>query len=161
LGWIGVEGIAYVTEADMENWEKFGAGNWLGQPRRYRTYPRPLIISLHKLFTFPSVTLTLRCVIVRHHIAYVASCIDCKAANLSLICSDYHGLSEAGKGITMWAIVEKDNPLALHGLFDYYDRAERHIQEIIPVYVARGYYMDKSLTAESFMIVKRDNHEKL
>lgn len=49
-------------------------------------------------------------------------------------------------------IVEKDNPLAVHGLFDSVERAERHLREVIPVYVARGYFMDKTLTADSFRI---------
>jgi hypothetical protein len=55
----------------------------------------------------------------------------------------------------MWAIVEKDNHLALHGLFDCLQRAERHLTEIIPDYVTRGYFMDKSLRADSFEIVRR------
>lgn len=55
----------------------------------------------------------------------------------------------------MFAIVEKDNPLALHGLFDNCERAEMHLRETIPVYVARSYFMDKTLTADSFVIVER------
>ena len=51
-------------------------------------------------------------------------------------------------------IVETDNPLAVHGIFDNLARAERHLREIIPSYVARGYFMDKSLTANSFKIVE-------
>ena len=51
-------------------------------------------------------------------------------------------------------IVEIDNPLAVHGIFDRLDRAERHLREVIPTYVERGYFMDKSLTAASFRIVE-------
>lgn len=49
-------------------------------------------------------------------------------------------------------IVEKKNPLALHGIFDSRERAERHLREVIPEYVAKSYFTDKTLTAESFMI---------
>ena len=55
----------------------------------------------------------------------------------------------------VWHIVEKNNPLALHGIFDSLARAERHLNEIIPVYVSRGYFMDKTLTADSFCIVEK------
>ena len=54
----------------------------------------------------------------------------------------------------VWHIVEKNNPHALHGIFDSRERAERHLTEIIPVYVDRGYFMDKTLTTESFCIVE-------
>ena len=50
-------------------------------------------------------------------------------------------------------LIEKQNPLALHGIFDSLERAERHLAETIPVYVARGYFIDKTLTPESFAIV--------
>ncbi len=51
-----------------------------------------------------------------------------------------------------FAVVEKDNPLAVHGYFDSLERAQRHIDEVIPEYVARRYFMDKSLTADSFTV---------
>lgn len=54
-----------------------------------------------------------------------------------------------------YAIVEKANHHALHGLFDSLDRAENHLRNIIPRYVARGYFIDKTLTAESFEIIDR------
>ena len=50
-------------------------------------------------------------------------------------------------------LVEKKDHLAVHALFDSHDRAERHLKEIIPLYVARGYYMDKTLTADDFEII--------
>lgn len=53
----------------------------------------------------------------------------------------------------MFKIVEKKNKLAVHGLFDSKERAERHLKEVIPEYVARGYFMDKTLTADCFEIV--------
>ena len=55
----------------------------------------------------------------------------------------------------IYRIVEKSNRHAVHGIFDSLERAERHLREVIPVYVARGYFTDKSLTANSFEIVER------
>ena len=49
-------------------------------------------------------------------------------------------------------IAERRNPLAIHAIFDSLDRAERHLREVIPVYVARGYFTDKTLRAEDFVI---------
>lgn len=53
----------------------------------------------------------------------------------------------------MFKLVEKANPLAVHGIFDSLDRAERHLRITVPLYVAQGYFMDKSLTADSFEII--------
>jgi len=53
-------------------------------------------------------------------------------------------------------IAERNNPLALHGLFDSRERAERHLREVIPAYVARGYFMDKTLTADDFVVAPCD-----
>lgn len=52
-----------------------------------------------------------------------------------------------------YKLVEKNNPLAVHGLFDTLDRAEKHLNETIPLYVQRGYFMDKTLTKDSFEIL--------
>ena len=49
-------------------------------------------------------------------------------------------------------IVEKRNPLHVHGLFDRRERAERHLRETIPEYCRRGYFMDKTLTPFDFEI---------
>lgn len=57
----------------------------------------------------------------------------------------------------MYKIVEKKNPLAVHGLFDRLPRAEKHLRETIPAYVAKGYFMDKTLTADDFTIISADN----
>lgn len=54
----------------------------------------------------------------------------------------------------MYKIVEKTNRNAVHGIFDSLERAENHIGKVIPEYVKRGYYMDKTLTADSFMVIK-------
>lgn len=54
-----------------------------------------------------------------------------------------------------YEIVEKDNPLAVHGIFDSIERAERHLAETIPNYVARGYFTDKTLRPESFIVRPR------
>ena len=53
------------------------------------------------------------------------------------------------------ALVEKKNHLAVHGYFDSRERAERHLRETIPVYVARGYFTDKTLRSEDFEVVEK------
>lgn len=50
-------------------------------------------------------------------------------------------------------IVEKRNRFVLHGIFDSYERAQRHLDLVIPDYVRKGYFMDKTLKADDFMIV--------
>ena len=55
-----------------------------------------------------------------------------------------------------FSIVEKANRLAVHGLFATRERAERHLKEVIPVYVERGYFMDKTLSADDFEILERE-----
>jgi hypothetical protein len=57
----------------------------------------------------------------------------------------------------MYKIVETKNPLAVHGLFDRLPRAEKHLREVTPTYVAKGYFMDKTLTADDFTIISVDN----
>jgi hypothetical protein len=47
-------------------------------------------------------------------------------------------------------IVEKKNPLAVHAICHSRERAEHWIKELAPVYCARGYFMDKTLTPNSF-----------
>ena len=54
----------------------------------------------------------------------------------------------------MWKIIEKNNHFAVHGIFDTLERAERHLREVVPVYVARNYYMDKTLRADDFIVAK-------
>ena len=51
-----------------------------------------------------------------------------------------------------YAIVEKKNHLAIHGLFDSMDRAEQHLKHTIPIYIAKSYFMDKTLRANDFEI---------
>lgn len=51
-------------------------------------------------------------------------------------------------------IVEKKNHHALHGIFDSKERAARHLAETIPMYCARGYFMDKTLKTSDFEIVE-------
>lgn len=58
----------------------------------------------------------------------------------------------------MIAIVEKDNPLSVHALCDSVERAEFHLKNVLPDYIRRGYFMDKTLTIESFCI--REYHPK-
>lgn len=52
-----------------------------------------------------------------------------------------------------YAIVEKANQLAIHGLFDTQARAEEFLRETIPIYVARSYFMNKALRADSFEVI--------
>ena len=54
-----------------------------------------------------------------------------------------------------YKIVEKANPLAVHGYFDSFERATQFLRDTIPVYVSRGYYMDKTLTPSSFEVKER------
>jgi len=55
----------------------------------------------------------------------------------------------------MFCIVEKNNHLAIHSVFDTEERAVRHLSVVIPEYVARGFFMDKTLTPDSFVVVRR------
>lgn len=50
-------------------------------------------------------------------------------------------------------LVEKSNRLAVHALFDSLESAQRHLEHTIPLYVQRGFFMDKSLTKDSFEII--------
>lgn len=52
----------------------------------------------------------------------------------------------------MWVIRQKKDHLAIHGLFDSRDRADRHLRENTPEYVRRGYYTDKTLRTEDFEV---------
>jgi hypothetical protein len=52
-------------------------------------------------------------------------------------------------------IVEKDNHLAIHGIYESSEKAEKFIKETVPVYVSRGYYMNKILTKDSFEVIER------
>jgi len=54
----------------------------------------------------------------------------------------------------MFKLVEINNELAIHGIFDLEEGAKKHLKEIIPFYVKRGYFMNKTLTADSFKIIK-------
>lgn len=54
----------------------------------------------------------------------------------------------------MFKIVEKENQLAVHGLFDSRERAELHLKVTIPEYVKKGYFMDKTLKSSDFEIIE-------
>ena len=49
-------------------------------------------------------------------------------------------------------VVEIKNPLAIHALCSTLESAERWIRELAPVYCAKGYFMDKTLTKDSFEV---------
>ena len=51
-----------------------------------------------------------------------------------------------------YEIVEKKDQNSVHAIFDYRERAEKHLKETIPFYVAMGFFMNKSLTADDFEI---------
>jgi hypothetical protein len=55
----------------------------------------------------------------------------------------------------IFKIVEKKNPLAVHAHCSCKEGAERWIKEKAPIYCANGYFMDKTLTPDSF-IIKED-----
>lgn len=54
----------------------------------------------------------------------------------------------------MFKVVEKQNPLAVHCICDSLERAQHWINRLAPVYVTRGFFVDKSLTPDSFTIVR-------
>ena len=51
-----------------------------------------------------------------------------------------------------WKIVEKKNPLAVHALCHSHESAQKWIDVNAPIYCARGYFVDKTLTPDSFTI---------
>ena len=53
-----------------------------------------------------------------------------------------------------YALVEKKNHLAVHGYFDSLESAKQHLEVTIPIYIQRRYFMDKTLTADSFEIIE-------
>lgn len=56
----------------------------------------------------------------------------------------------------MYAIVEKNNPLAVHAHCCTLESARRWLSVNAPEYVRKGYFMDKTLTADSFTIIERN-----
>lgn len=52
-----------------------------------------------------------------------------------------------------YKIVEKKNRLAVHALCSSMSSAQRHLKEVIPEYVRRGFFMDKTLKADDFEII--------
>jgi len=53
-----------------------------------------------------------------------------------------------------YKLVEKRNHRIVHALFDSKARAENHLKNVIPDYCRRGFFMDKSLTPDSFEIIE-------
>ena len=52
----------------------------------------------------------------------------------------------------IFKVVEKRNHLAVHAYCSYIEWAEQWIKEKAPIYCAEGYFMDKTLTPDSFII---------
>lgn len=55
-----------------------------------------------------------------------------------------------------WKVIERRNPLAVHAHCESLASARRWISELAPTYCQRGYFMDKSLTPQSFSILCPD-----
>lgn len=55
----------------------------------------------------------------------------------------------------IFKVVEKRNHLAVHAYCSCKEWAEQWIKEKAPIYCAEGYFMDKTLTPDSF-IIKED-----
>jgi hypothetical protein len=53
----------------------------------------------------------------------------------------------------MYKIIEKDNPLAVHAHCETLDSAKHWLAVKAPEYCSKGYFMDKTLTPESFTIM--------
>ena len=53
-------------------------------------------------------------------------------------------------------IVEKKNHLAVHALCNTRERAECFLKDTIRGYITRGYFMDKTLKADDFEIIKEE-----
>lgn len=53
----------------------------------------------------------------------------------------------------VWKVVEKANHLAVHAHCHSEQSASRWISDKAPAYCARGYFMDKSLTPDSFTVI--------
>ncbi len=53
-----------------------------------------------------------------------------------------------------YKMVEKSNHLHVHAYFDSMASGKRFLKEVVPVYCQRGYYMDKTLTPDSFEIIE-------
>lgn len=51
-----------------------------------------------------------------------------------------------------YLIAEKSNPLAVHAMCDTLVGAERWLSTLPPEYCRRGFFMDKTLTTDSFTI---------
>jgi hypothetical protein len=50
-------------------------------------------------------------------------------------------------------LVEKANHLAVHGIFESLQSAQHHLENKVPLYCSKGYFMDKTLKPESFEII--------
>ena len=55
----------------------------------------------------------------------------------------------------IFKVVERNNPLAVHAHCSCIEVAEQWIKDKAPIYCAKGYFMDKTLTPDSF-IIKED-----
>lgn len=56
----------------------------------------------------------------------------------------------------MFKVIEKDHPLHVHAICSSLASAQQWIAELAPQYCAKGYFMNKSLTPESFVVIKQE-----
>lgn len=59
----------------------------------------------------------------------------------------------------MYRIVERNNPLHLHAICGDLEGARYWINTIAPLYCEKGFFMDKTLTHKSFMIIDKNGDE--
>lgn len=52
-----------------------------------------------------------------------------------------------------YRMVEKKNHLAVHAVFSSQSGGERFLKDVVPNYIKRGLYSDKTLTVDDFEIV--------
>ncbi len=56
----------------------------------------------------------------------------------------------------IFKVVEKENPCAVHAICPSREWAEHWLNEEAPIYCASGYFMGKTLTPDSFIVIKED-----
>jgi hypothetical protein len=65
-------------------------------------------------------------------------------------------LSKTGRLKMKFYVVEKLNPLAVHAICDLKERAQHWIDTNAVQYCELGYFMDKTLTPDSFKIIEKE-----
>lgn len=55
--------------------------------------------------------------------------------------------------MSKFAIVEKKNHLAIYSVFDSKERAEKHLTNVMPDYISRGFLTNKALKEDDFEVI--------